>query len=304
MRQRRRDIHIKGAFFACYSFSAMGAAIAETTFGSDYRLLHGCVATSLLLHVLVVVYVPRVVPHQEPPPRLTATIRPAEPPPVVLPQDRAALPQVAAQPVTQDAAKPQAPPKPAPRSQAEPTKPIEPVRSDPPAPAPQTTLVPTPAPPSVAAPAAPVAVPAAPVTAPSPVSASSAPVEAKAETRTERPAAPAAPVPPAQTSDASDRDLVVQYQAQIGRFIERNNLVRYPEEAKQNGWIGAATVLLKIGSDGKVAGLETAASAGHDMLDEQARIAILKAKPSVQIPEGLKGKPFEIRVRITFRQAN
>ena len=62
MRQRRRDIHIKGGFFACYSFSAMGAAIADTSFGSDYRLLHGCVAASLLLHVLVVVYVPRVVP--------------------------------------------------------------------------------------------------------------------------------------------------------------------------------------------------------------------------------------------------
>ncbi len=293
MRQRRREMPIKSGFFACYSFSAMGAALADTTFGSDYRLLHGGVAASLLLHVLVVLYVPRVVPHQEPPPRLTATIRPAEPPPVVLPQDRAVLPQVAAKPVTQDAAKPQAPPKPAPRSQAEPTKPIEPVRSDPPAPAPQANL----APPSVAAPAAPVA-------APSPVPAPSAPVEAKAETRAERTAAPAAPAPPAQTSDASDRELVVQYQAQIGRFIERNNLVRYPEEAKQNGWIGASTLLLKIGSDGKVAGLETTASAGYDMLDEQARIAILKAKPSVQIPEGLKGKPFEIRVRITFRQAN
>ena len=72
----------------------------------------------------------------------------------------------------------------------------------------------------------------------------------------------------------------------------------------QNGWEGAATVLLKIGTDSKIAGVEIAVSSGHEILDEQARISISKAKPFVQVPEGLKGKTFEARVRVVFSLKN
>ncbi|MBL8382700.1 MAG: energy transducer TonB, partial [Burkholderiales bacterium] len=85
---------------------------------------------------------------------------------------------------------------------------------------------------------------------------------------------------------------------------ETRKLKRYPNEAMQNGWEGTSTVLLRIGVDGKVAGVETAASSGHDMLDEQARISISRAKPFVPIPEGLRGRAFEARVRVVFSLKN
>ena len=72
----------------------------------------------------------------------------------------------------------------------------------------------------------------------------------------------------------------------------------------QNQWEGVATIRMKIGSDGKIAGVEITTSSGHAMLDEQASITINKAKPFVQIPAGLKGKEFVASVRVVFSLKN
>ena len=101
----------------------------------------------------------------------------------------------------------------------------------------------------------------------------------------------------------TERELVGFYQSQLAGIIETRKLKRYPGEAMQNGWEGTSTVLLRIGTDGKVAGVETAASSGHAMLDEQARISIARAKPFLQIPEGLRGRAFDARVRVVFSLA-
>jgi TonB family protein len=268
----------------------MGAAIADARFGSDNRLLYGCVVGSLLLHAAVVLYAPRVPPHEEPPPRMSATIRVVEPPPVARPVEAISpQPSLAPRPAPQpEAAKaPPSPPKALPRPQA--PAPAERPRAESPASAP--LIMPSPAPASAA-----MAVPAAP----------SAPAlpESRAEPRAERAPAPPATPSPSQSAELSDRELVALFQNQIAGIVETRKLKRYPGEARDNGWEGASTVLLRIGTDGKVAGVETATSSGHDMLDEQARISISRAKPFVQIPEGLRGKMFEARVRVVFSLKN
>jgi TonB family protein len=262
--------------------------------GVDDRLLWGCLFGSMALHAALIAFSPQAKPREEPPPpKLTATLRAATP--------QVAAPPPTPQPVVEPVKAPE-PPKPqetppAPRPEARPPEPkaarpaVEPKAADarPPAPAPAPS---TPAPavaalaPSAApAPAAP-AVPAPPAAAPAPAA------EARA-------AAPSTAAP-----DVSERELVAQYELQLASIVETRKLKRYPSEAMQNGWEGTSTVLLRIGTDGKIAGVETARSAGHDLLDEQARTSISRAKPFVPIPEALKGKAFEARVRVVFSLKN
>ena len=249
------------------------------------RLLYACIGVSVVVHALMILRAPPVEPKAPPPPRLTATLRETAPPP--------AAPIETSKP---EPARARSQPEPAPdvRPQARPA--VAP-------PEPQATrLKAAEVPAAKAAPAVPVAA-APPLVASPPVA--SAPVEIRSEQKAEKdapinvPAAPSLPAP-----EISDKVLVEAYQIQLASIIETRKLKRYPSEAIQNNWEGTSTVTLMIGADGKIAGVETSSSSGHDMLDEQARISLSKGKPFVQIPEGLKGKRFEARVRVVFSLKN
>ena len=80
---------------------------------------------------------------------------------------------------------------------------------------------------------------------------------------------------------------------------------RYPNDAMQNQWEGSALITLRIGVDGRIMGApEITTSSGHEMLDNEARTTLNKAKPFVQIPAGLKGKEFTAQVRVVFSLKN
>ena len=273
----------------------MHVASAIPGSAADYRLLYVSVAGSMLLHLAIVIGVQRA-PPKEPPPRITATLREVAPPATsVMPAPAVAEPT----PSPLVPLPPPPPPKPETRAPT-PPDPKKAILKDE-VKVPEPRLV---APSAPTAPAPSVALPVAPAEAkPEPKP------EARAEARVERdtarqaaPAAPAAPVP--APGEHSERELVGRYQQQLADIIETRKLKRYPNDAMQNNWEGTATVLLKIGTDTKIAGVEIAVSSGHEILDEQARISISRAKPFVQVPEGLKGKMFEARVRVVFSLKN
>ena len=274
----------------------MNVASAVPGSAADYRLLYVSAAGSMLLHLAIVIGVQRA-PPKEPPPRITATLREVTPPAASL-QPATATPPAPEPTPPQPAATPPVPlpPKPETRAQTPPDprkvapkaeeRPVEPRLV-----APSAPTAPTPA----------VATPVAPAE-PKPEARPEARAEARVERDAPRPAALAAPAP--ASGELSERELVGRYQQQLADIIETRKLKRYPNDAMQNGWEGTATVLLKIGTDTKIAGVEIVVSSGHEILDEQARISISRAKPFVQVPEGLKGKMFEARVRVVFSLKN
>lgn len=273
----------------------MNVAPALPVSAADSRLLYVSVVGSMLLHLALVIGVQRA-PPKEPPPRITATLREIAPP-VASPQPAAPTPPALEPAPPQPVATP-SPPPPKPEARLptppEPKKAAAKTEERPPEP----RLV---APPAPAAPAPAVAAPVAPAET-KPEAKAEARAEARVEREAPRPVAPPAPAP--APGEAAERELVGRYQQQLADIIETRKLKRYPNDAMQNGWEGAATVLLKIGTDTKIAGVEISVSSGHEILDEQARISISRAKPFVQVPEGLKGKMFEARVRVVFSLKN
>lgn len=256
----------------------------QPAFGGN-RLLYACIVFSMLAHLAVMWRAPHVEPREAPPPRITATLRQAEPalPPAMAAPEPPPLAQERPEPPRPAPAEVRQPPPPEPRPQKLKPDAAPVVRVEPVAPVPAPAAAPAPA--AVAPAVAPVQADARP--------------DARAERETAKPAAVPAPASP----EFSERALIDLYQSQIASIIETRKLKRYPNEAMQNNWEGTVTVVLKIGTDGKVAGVETGSSSGHELLDEQARISLSKAKPYVQIPEGLKGKAFDARVRVVFSLA-
>jgi protein TonB len=244
---------------------------------SNERLLWICIAGSMLLHALVVWQVHGVKPAPPPVTQIKATIRPPAPP-----APPAAVPEPP-RPVVPDPPKPEQrvetppePPKPVAKPAVPEIKPLPKTADSKPAP----TVAPQPAPP-----------PTAPAPEAKPAPAPDAPAF-----RTPSPTSPSAPN--ANSADMDLRNLVRGYQEQLKVQTERYK--RYPSEAMQQAWEGTATVLVHVGTDGKIAGMEVTQTSGHEMLDEQARIAVNKAKPLVRVPEGLQGKAFDAAVRVIF----
>jgi TonB family protein len=320
-------------FGACYSFSLMGAATADARFGSDDRLLIGCIIGSLVAHALTILYVPRMLPHGEPVPPLVATIREIGPPPLMPksePPSATSAPNMPSAPPTSNAPRevpsaPRSEPATVPRAAPKAQTPVQPeVLTAPPQPAsaerasaaaaaaPSAAL----APPS-AAPALPSAAVAPPSAAVAPPSAAAAPPSAAAAPPSAAPALPsAAPAPPSadarkeadtsrqasvvQAPGVPDGSIACQYRNTLLTLIGTRRLLRYPQEARDNGWVGNTVVILMIGVDGKVAGIRTATSTGHDVLDEQARIAAARAKQLAAVPPQLLGRAFELRLTLGF----
>ena len=241
------------------------------------RLLQVCIVGSVVLHALTILYAPKVETKAPPPVRFTATIRaasaptPPAPAPVATPEPAVQKPETPPPPVVTPA-----PPVPAPKPVAEKalSKSVAPA--------------PTPAP----APSAP-----APAAFPTETKSAAPGSEAKDAPK----AAAAAPVAP--PSDSSDKDMINAYQAQLAQVAGKYQ--RYPNDAMQNQWEGIALITLRIGVDGRNMGApEITTSSGHEMLDNEARTTINKAKPFVQIPPGLKGKEFVAQVRVVFSLKN
>ena len=233
------------------------------------RLLQVCIVGSVVLHALTMLYAPKVETKAPPPVRFSATIRAASAP--TPPAPAVQKPETPPPPVVTPA-----PSVPVPKPIAEKalTQSLAPV--------------PTPAPaPSTPAPAAPPA-----------ETKSAAPASEVKDTPKAAAAAPAAP-----SNDPSDKDMISGYQSQLAQVAGKYK--RYPNDAMQNQWEGSALITLRIGVDGRIMGApEITTSSGHEILDNEARTTINKAKPFVQIPPGLKGKEFIAQVRVVFSLKN
>jgi len=234
---------------------------------TNERLLWICVGVSMLIHAVIVWQGHAIPPAAPLSPPIKATIRPYVPPaPVAAPE----------------------PPKPEPKK-------AEPPREPKPLPKPVVPeaprLKPIDQPKPVSAPTAP------PVAAPQPAPATPATptTDAKADAA-KAPAASAAALP--SSADPDERALVRGFQLQLATAAEKYK--RYPSEAMQQAWEGKALVRLHIGTDGKTAGVEIVNSSGHEILDDQAKVAINKAKPLVQVPPGLRGKEFVADIVMVF----
>jgi len=240
----------------------------------DGRMLWICIGGSVLLHALVMWQVRGVKPGEMPVTQIRATIKPFVPP---------------APPAIRPAAVAPEPPKPEPPKEAPPPEPPRPV-AKPAAPearplpkAADAKAAPTTAPPPQAAPPAPAA---------------SGPPELKTAPSVEQARPAAAPAASGAPESADEKALVYGYQVALAQGAQKYK--RYPAEAMQQGWEGRALVRLRVGVDGKTAGIEVISSSGHEMLDEQAKIAINKAKPLAQVPPGLVGKAFNADVMVIF----
>ena len=251
------------------------ATMEATGFIEGGRMLYVCMGASIALHILAILYSPRIEPLVKPVTQFKVTLRspPAESVPAV------ALDPPLPEPVV---VKPLVVPPP----QAPTVKPV-PVTNPLPEKAPTKTASAVPAPTAPPTPAA--SQPAA-----APATADPTPVSVAAEV-------PKAAVP-GSSADPSEKSLIDGYQQQLAQVAARYK--RYPNEAMQNNWEGTATVRLKIGTDGRIAAVEIVNSSGQLILDEQASITVNKAKPFVQIPAGLRGKEFVASIRIVFSLKN
>lgn len=249
---------------------------------ANERLLWGCVVASLLLHAVLMWRMHGVEPAAPMVQEFKATIRTQTPP----------APRPAAEPPKPEVVAPE--PKP------EPPKPPEPV------PLPKPVLPPTaptiaPKTPPVERNAAPVAPatpqPATPAPAtPTPASPTDAKSDAKADAAKAPATAPSAGAAPGANSDL--KAVIQSYQQQLALAAQKYK--RYPSEAMQQSWEGTARLRVHIGTDGRIAGVDLVSSTGHDLLDEQAKTTVNKAKPFVQIPAELRGQAFDAEILIVF----
>ena len=239
---------------------------------SNERLLWICVGVSMQIHARIVWQGHAIPPAPQLSPPIRVTIRPyvppAPPPPVAAPEPPKPEPK-------------KAEPPPAPKPLPKPVVPEAP------------RLKPIDQPKPVAAPTAP------PVAAPQPAPATPPAAAPASDARPDAAKAPAAASnAPASAADPDERTLIRGYQQQLATITEKYK--RYPRDAMDQYWEGKALVHLRIGADGKTAAIEVTTSSGHELLDEQARIAISKAKPLVQVPAGLRGKEFDAFVSVIF----
>lgn len=250
------------------------------------RLLWACIAGSMLLHALLMWQAHGVRSSPAPDTQIRASIRPAPPPPP-------AAPAVAPEPPRPEPPKPEVKPEPAP--------PIPQARPEPQRPVPERT-VPLRPEPKAAAPDSKAAA-APPQPAPAPPSAPAP--EGKSDAKTETAKAPATAPPAAPGPAASDDDLravVGSYETQLAQQTEKR--LRYPAPALDQRWEGVANVRVSVDEKGYIKSVELLKSSGYELLDEQAKIAVQKAKPFVQIPPPLRGKAFLASVAVVFNVKN
>ncbi|HEX5803417.1 MAG TPA: TonB family protein [Azospira sp.] len=111
--------------------------------------------------------------------------------------------------------------------------------------------------------------------------------------------------PPVAPAGGGDRvaaatvsaDHLRQYRIDLGVGARRFRL--YPAVARARGWEGVAEVSLSI-SAAASPGLRLSRSSGHAVLDEQALRMLAQAVEATPLPEGLRGRSFELTLPIRF----
>jgi len=175
----------------------------------------------------------------------------------------------------------------------------------------QLAQPPAPQPAPIAQPRKPAPGPARPaVRRPAPEAASPLPVQPPAaEPAPPPPAAPVAPAAPGPVARIEplpappaapppEEDARPGYRDRVSDAAARFKI--YPRAAIDNGWEGEVVVLMRIGADGRIAGLLVRKSSGYEILDRQALEMFRNAKPFVPLPGALRGREFEVELRAIY----
>jgi protein TonB len=107
----------------------------------------------------------------------------------------------------------------------------------------------------------------------------------------------------ARISSASDSPAAgVDPQALVEyRFaLRRSAAPRYPLLARERGWSGRVEVRVTVAEDGRPRDVSVARSAGHRLLDEEARSTIALAAARAPLPGSLRGHAFAVDVPVIF----
>lgn len=133
----------------------------------------------------------------------------------------------------------------------------------------------------------------------------SAPARESKETRPAEPAAPAvvAAKPPEQPKPtaAAAMDFKSVAQDYLNRLAEaaRGDL-KYPEEAKAQGWGGTTSIRFELDPGGELGDSYVDVSSGYATLDVAALLAVRKAVSALSAPEVVKSNGLKGTVSITF----
>lgn len=93
---------------------------------------------------------------------------------------------------------------------------------------------------------------------------------------------------------------VDNYKGKVQRKLNRAR--RYPAEAKRQGLRGVAHVRFTITSDGGLAGLSLARSAGSPILDQAALDTVRRAAPFPAIPDEARRNSWQFTVPVEFKR--
>ena len=88
------------------------------------------------------------------------------------------------------------------------------------------------------------------------------------------------------------------YFNRILAWLEQNK--RYPRRARLRGEQGVVVVRFVVARGGTVSELGIEKSSGYPALDEAARKLLLRAAPLPDIPSGMRGDSFRLRIPISF----
>lgn len=244
--------------------------------------LEWCLIGSLLIHALIVLFIPK--PTYEKPPVIKQEIQielvKETPPAQVLP---AAEPEPT--PPTPEPPKPQ-PVKPPPKPE---TKPVE----QKPVPQKASPIVEPPSEPTRAVAEAP---------APAVITAKSTASESKSEVVVPPPAPPAPPAEPPKATGPSDGDIEAARNAfknAAHRELKKNQ--RYPRIAQDRGIEGDVKLKINIDDHGEITGIEVVESSGNRAIDDAALAAAQKSQLKPHFNEILRGRINNIIVTVSFK---
>lgn len=113
--------------------------------------------------------------------------------------------------------------------------------------------------------------------------------------------APRAIVQPSP-EDGVSAEAVRQYRTSLA--ISAKRFKRYPALARERGWEGDVEVVLDFHRVLPGPEVSVASSSGKAVLDEQAAEMIRQAARTTEVPDGLKGRNFRMRMPISFSLSN
>lgn len=254
---------------------------------SKRQFKHGlewCLLGSLLLHGLIMLYMPK--PTYEKPPVHKQEIQ------IELVKE---TPPPAASPPAEPEPTPPPPEPPKPQPVKPPPKPVEPKPVEQ-KPTPPQRPSPTPEPPAEPARAAPEA------PAPAVITAKPTQSESKPEVVVPPPAPPAPPPEPPKATGPSEGDIEAArnaFRSAAHRELKKNQ--RYPRIAQDRGIEGDVKLSINIDDHGNITGIEIAESSGNRAIDDAALAAAQKSQLKPHFNEILRGRINNIVVTVSFR---